>query len=103
MKANEREDKALYHHEDRKELIAQAAAAVGATYGNILSKNHKASLILRHVDYEPSSRSTPLDVTAIHEDQLSWGEDMEHRPVELLTFYPPTAENVSKKAIENLK
>ena len=28
---------------------------------------------------------------------------MEHRPVELLTFYPPTAENVSKKEIENLK
>ena len=101
--ANECEDIALYHHEYREELIAQAAAAVGATYGNIISKNHKVSLTLRHVDCEPSSGSTPLDVTAVHEDQLSWREDIEHRPVELLTFYPPTAGNVSRKAIENLK
>lgn len=101
--ADERKDEALYHHEHREELIAQAATAVGATYGNILGKNDKASLTLRNVDREPSSGSTPLDVTAVHEDQLSWGEDMEHRPDDLLRFYPPTAGNVSRKAIENLK
>lgn len=42
-------------------------------------------------------------MTAVHEDQLSWGKDIKYRPVDLLSFNPPPAENMSKKAIGNLK
>ena len=42
-------------------------------------------------------------MTAVHEDQLSWGEDIKHHPAELLSFYPPTVVSVSEKAIGNLK
>ena len=42
-------------------------------------------------------------MTAVHEDQLSWGSDIKHRPGELLSFDRPTAENVSKKEIGYLK
>lgn len=44
-----------------------------------------------------------MDVTAVHKDQLSWAKEIGHHPTELLSFYPPTAKNVSKKAIGNLK
>lgn len=44
-----------------------------------------------------------MDVTAVHKDQLSWAEDIEYRPIELLSFYPPTTKQVSKKAIVNLR
>ena len=54
---------------------------------------------LEYIDQKPKFESTPLDVTAVHEDQLSWGEDIKHRPGELLFFHRPTAENVSKKEI----
>lgn len=102
-RANAHEDKEIFHHDHRKDLLAQAAEAVGATYGTFHGNCHHAPLTLRHTDYEPSRGSTPLDVTAVHKDQLSWGGDIRHRPVELLSFYPPAAENVSNKAIGNLK
>lgn len=34
-RANADEETALYHHRYRKELLAQAVKAVGATYGKI--------------------------------------------------------------------
>lgn len=42
-------------------------------------------------------------MTAVHKDQLSWGRDINHRPVELLSFDPPNAHRMSKKAIGSLK
>ena len=39
----------------------------------------------------------------MHEDQLSWGEDIKHRPVELRMFDPSGGENEPKKAIGHLK
>lgn len=87
----------------RKELLTQAAKAVGTTYGNIHRNCHHAPLTLRHTDHEPECGSAPLDMTAVHEDQLSWGKDIKHHPAELLSFYPPTVVSVSEKAIGNLK
>ena len=34
---------------------------------------------------------------------MSWGEYIKHRPVEILTFYPPVVVNILKKAIEHLE
>ena len=39
----------------------------------------------------------------MHEDQLSWGEEIEHRPIELLMFNPPGGENPAKRAIGHLR
>lgn len=46
--ANAHEDKAIFHYEHRKELLAQAAKAVGATYGTTHSNYDHAPLTLRH-------------------------------------------------------
>ena len=102
-RANAHEDKAIYHYEYRKELLAQAATAVGATYGNTHRSCHHLCLTLRRTDHEPTCGSTPLDVTAVHPNQLLWGRDIKHRPVELLLFNPPTASDLSKTAVETLK
>lgn len=56
----------------------------------LLSKTHQERLTLRYVEHKPSSVSAPLDATAVHKDQMSWGEDFEHRPVEMLAFHPPS-------------
>lgn len=42
-------------------------------------------------------------MTAVHENQISWGKDGKHRPIELHLFNPPTAENLPTKAIGHLK
>ena len=42
-------------------------------------------------------------MTAVHEDQLSWGEHIKHRPVELLSFHQPSANKASKNATGNLR
>ncbi|CAF9926878.1 hypothetical protein IMSHALPRED_007076 [Imshaugia aleurites] len=88
------------HQESEHE---EAAKAVGATYGNLYERYHQALLTRRHTDHEPSCGSALVDVTAVHKDQLSWAEDIEYRPIELLSFYPPTTKQVSKKAIVNLR
>lgn len=94
----------MFHHiEIRQQLPAKATILVGSTYGNIHISYHPAPLTLSHTDVKPSYGSKPLDVIAVREDQMSWGEDIKHCPVELLTFYPPGAENISKIAIEHLK
>ena len=99
--ADEHEDKALCHHDHRKELIVQAARAVGVTRGN-LSKLHHAPLTPKTHSLRPIKRTNDSGCYSCPQDQMLWREDVEHRPVELLRFYPPSAENVSTNAIENL-
>ncbi len=58
---------------------------------------------LVRIDHEPSCGSAPFDETAAHEDQLSWGEDIEYRPGDLLSFNKPTVDNVSRGKVEDLR
>ena len=75
------------------------------TYGkfHINVTYHRTPPTLTDAGHEPSSGLKPFDVTAVHENQLSWGEDIKHRPVELLMFDPFGGENEPKKAIGHMK
>ena len=104
-RANVRKDAFIYHHDIREQLFKKAAGSVGGTYGkfHISITYPRAPLTLTDADHEPLCGLKPFDVTAVHEDQLPWGEDIEHRAVELLMFDPSGGESEPKKAIGHLK
>ena len=95
----------IHDHDIREQLLKKAAESVGKTYNkfHIDVTYQYAPLNMTNTDHKPSCGLKPFDATAVHEDQLSWGEEIEHFPVELQMFNPPGGENRPERAIGHLR